>query len=464
MHARYLIIGNGVAGINAAKALAQNGSEGEIVVYSAERYHYYNRWQLPALLAGEKKAKDIYFYAAEWYRQRGIQVHLDLAVQAIDPAAKRVTLADGQQIGYDSLLLATGGLSFVPPIAGTEKRGVFTLRGLDDAVAIKEYAASVGSAVVVGGGLLGLETAHSLRALGLEVTAVEFFPRLLPRQLDAPGSALFQEIVEGLGIQVVTDASTERILGGERAAGVQVSGDRTIRGEMIVISAGMRPNIRLAREASLEVGRGVIVNEWLETSAPDIYAAGDVAEYNGQVYGIIPAAIEQAQVAAARMMDAEAAPYRGTIPSTTLKVANIDLTCIGVVHPEDPACTELRTENRDKGLYRKLVLRESRIIGSILLGDKKNVAPITKLIKEKTHIAWPVEQLLRENFDFRELLSSAPSPKASRYECVICGYIYGSDKGDPENNIPPGTPFESLPGGWACPLCGAAKSMFSKLE
>jgi len=463
MHTRYLIVGNGVAGINAAKTLVQNDPDGEIAVYAAERYPYYNRWQLPALLAGHKSQPDIQFYPEQWYVEQGIQVHLDSPVQALEPAAKHVILANGQAINYDRLLLATGGHSFIPPIPGADQAGVFALHDLDDALAIRRYAAQARRAAVIGGGLLGLETAHSLKELGLDVTVIEAFPRLLPRQLDAPGSAMFQETFEHLGIQVQTGAITKAIAGDGKVSGVELQNGETIPCELVVVSTGIRGNVELAAQAGLAVKRGIVVNQWLETSQPDIYAAGDCAAFDGPVYGIIPAAIEQAQVAALRMAGVATEPYKGTVPSTTLKVADIDLTCIGQANVEDESCVYVRFEDHDRGIYRKLVLREKKLIGSILLGDKRNVVPITKLIKGAVDLSAYADNLGAGDLDFRALLASAQSP-ASRYECSICGYVYDPARGDPEANIPAGTSFESLPSDWTCPMCGAGKDMFTKLE
>lgn len=459
---RYLIIGNGVAGINAAKTLADKVKGAEIIIYAAEKHAYYNRWQLPSLLAGEATPQDLYFYPPEWYRERGIQMNVGMPVKALQPQAKRVTLADGAEIAYDRLLLATGGFAAIPPIEGVNKRGVFVLRTMEDALAIRAHADGAKQAVVIGGGLLGLEAARALHALGLPVTVIEFFPRLLPRQLDAPGAEVFQRLIERSGLRVLTGASCERFLGDEAVNGVQLKGGQTLACDLVVVSAGVRSSLQLAKDAGLQVNRGVVVNDRLQTSAPDIYAAGDVAEFNGQVYGIIPAAIEQATVAALNMAGEESI-YRGTIPSTTLKVAGIDLTAIGEVNPEGDGFVEQRFADSAQGLYRKFVVRNGRIVGAILIGDKKHVAPITRLIKSATDISAQLEHLTRPEFDPRALFP-AQAPIAARYECNVCGYIYDPTKGDPDSGILPGTPFEALPAGWACPACGAAKEMFHRLE
>ena len=462
MFARYLIVGNGVAGINAAKALSQASSDGEIVVCAAERHHYYNRWQLPALLAGTRSLEQVCFYPEDWYAKNNIRVLLGAQVDAISPQDHRVTLADGQELAYGSLLIASGGYAFIPPFSGTDKGGVFALRTLDDALAIRGYAQDASRAIVIGGGLLGLEAAYSLIHLGLDVAVVEYFPRLLPRQLDVPGSAIFQDLIEGRGLRVVTAAATTRILGKEQATGIQLGDGMELEGELVVISAGMRSSIGFAQRAGISAGRGINVNPWMETSARDVYAAGDCAEFQGQVYGIIPAAIEQANIAALRMMGAEPSPYGGTSPSTTLKVADIDLTCIGDANV-DEGCTPIRYEDRERGIYRKLVLRDGKLVGAILIGDKGNVVPVTRLIKARTDISAFEPRLADPSFDLREILAAPAKPEAARFECTICGYVYDPEEGDPDAGVSANTPFEEIPDGWVCPMCGAAADMFTRL-
>ena len=459
---KYVIIGNGVAGVNAAKTLAQGGAQGGITIFAAEAYHYYNRWQLPAFLAGQKPLQDICFYPQDWYDQQGIQVYLGTPVTGINTPERLVTLAGGQQVGYGSLLIAAGGQAFVPPMEGADKRGVFVLRAVDDALALREYASHAQHAIVIGGGLLGLEAAHSLGLLGLEVTVVEFFPRLLPRQLDAQGSALFQELFERLGIEVHTGAATTRILGNAEVSGIELADGTILAGDLILVSAGMRSDVGLAQSAGLAVNRGILVNEHMQTNAPHIHAAGDCAEFNGTIYGIIPAAIEQARVAALQMMGQESELYGGTMPLTTLKVAGIDLTCIGEANLEE-GYQLYRFEDKDKGIYRKLVVRASRIVGSVLLGDKANVAPISRLIRGQVDVSGYEEHLGDPGFDFRALVNAATEPQRARYECTICGYVYDPNQGDSEAGVGPNTPFEGLAEGWTCPMCGAVKEMFTRL-
>jgi len=295
---RFVIVGSGAAGINAARSLSAANLPGTTIdIYTEEPYSYYPRPRLPDFLAGDLSLDELIPYAEDWYEKRNIRLHQGAVVTHIDPVAKRLTLSDGVEVAYDRLLLANGSHPNIPPFEGTEKEGVFSLRTLADAIAIREYARQVGHAIIIGGGLLGLEAARGLSLLGPKVTVVEFFSRLLPRQLDEQAADVLQKQIEGMGISVIANAATEAITGGKKLAGIRLKDGREIAAEQVLISAGIRSNIQLARDAGIEVNRGVIVDEQMQTSAPDIWAAGDVAEFEGRTWGIVAAAIEQARVA-----------------------------------------------------------------------------------------------------------------------------------------------------------------------
>ncbi len=408
---RYVIVGNGVAGVTAAQSIVRGDSAAEVHIFGAEPHPYYQRPRLWEFIAGQIEQDALYFRPREWYAARGIQVHLGAQVTALDTAEHRLTLrpssgqalADGSNMHYDRLLLATGARSFVPPFDGADKKGVFTLRSLDDALAIKRQAQGASTAAVIGGGLLGLETARALLSLGLEVSVIEFMPRLMPRQLDEEGAQVLQSRLEAMGLRIVTDAATEAILGHERAAGVRLKDRRVVNGKVVLISTGIRSRVELAREAGLEVNRGLVVDERLRTSAAGVYAAGDVAEFKGVVHGIIPAAIEQAQVAAANMVAADSATYSGTVPATTLKIVGIDLTCLGEATATGDEFVILREADPASGVYRRLTLRDGKIIGAILLGDTRDVRALKKLIATGRDVSAHSHRLLDESFDLKTL-------------------------------------------------------------
>jgi len=362
-------------------------------------------------IAGQIERHALYFRPLDWYAGRGIQLHLEARVTGLDPVRHRLYVeasggrpASAGSVEYDRLLLATGGRVFVPPCEGVEKDGVFTLRTLDDALAIKACAQEASRAIVIGGGLLGLETARALHTTGLKVTVIEFFPYLLPRQLDAQGAEVLQSLLEAQGLEIVTGGKTEEILGDGRANGVRLQDRRVVAGEMVIFSTGIRSEVGLARTAGLEVNRGIVVNERLQTSGDDIFAAGDAAEFEGRVYGIIPAAIEQARVAAANMVAPGSAVYAGTLPTTTLKVAGAELTSVGESVAQAEESDQLRRVDLAAGRYRKLVLRDGRIVGAISLNDRERAGLITRLIEQGADVSAYANRLLDDDFDLKSLL------------------------------------------------------------
>jgi len=401
---KHVIVGNGVAGVTAAQSIVRADPSAEVHIFGAEPYPYYRRPLLWEFIAGQIEQDELTFRPPEWYAQRGIHLHLGVRATTLDPAAHRLTLADGSQADYDRALLATGGRPFVPPCEGTDKEGVFTLRTLDDARAIKAYAQQVATAVVIGGGLLGLETARALHTAGLDVTVVEFFPYLLPRQLDQEGAQVLQSLLEAQGLRVITGATTEAVLGDVCADCIRLKDLRIVGGDLVLFSTGIRSEVSLAQEAGLEVNRGIVADGHLQTSAEDIFAAGDAAEFDGRVYGIIPPAIEQARVAAANMVAPGSTIYTGTLPTTTLKVAGAELTSLGECVVEGDEYTQLRHADPAAGHYRKFVLRDGRIVGAILLNDKERTKPITQLVERGMDVSAYADRLLDDDFDLKSLL------------------------------------------------------------
>lgn len=402
---KYVVVGNGIAGITAAQMVIPADENAEVHVLGREKYPYYQRPRLWEFIAGEIEQEKLYFRPLDWYAEKGIRIHLDTLVESFDPKAHRLTLADGSKMGYDRLLLATGARSFVPPISGTDKDGVFVLRNLDDALAIKAHAQECKSVAVIGGGLLGLETARALQAAGLDVTVIEYSPYLLPRQLDEEGGRALQVILEEMGLHFLTDAETETILGDGHVTGVRLKSGEILDCQMVLFSTGIRSRIGLARDAGLEVNRGVVVDEHLATSAEDVYAAGDVAEFQGITYGIIPAAIDQARIAAANMVAPESTLYRGTLRSTTLKIVGVQLTCLGNATASEKECDVIRQTDLQNGIYQRLVIQEGKVVGAILLGDTKMVRTLKKLIQSQRDVSGHEAELLESDFDLNTLVA-----------------------------------------------------------
>jgi len=400
-----VIVGNGVAGVTVARIIKDKNPETRVSIYTEESHHYYPRPRLYEVLSGEAKPREVYMFSEEWYEKKGINVQLNKKALSIDTERKELLLEDRSRVNYDKILLANGGHSFVPPIKGVEKTGVFTLRTIRDALKIKEFTEKTEKVIVIGGGLLGLEFASSLKKLGQQVEVVEMFPRLLPRQLDPDGATILKNRIASRGIDIVLGVKTVEILGRETVSGILLDSGEELSGDLVLISAGMRSNTRLAMEAGIKVNRGVVVDGHLRTSADDVYAVGDVAEFEGIVYGIIPAALEQASIAAANMLGEEDNVYTGTVPSNTLKIVDVELTSIGLVNPEEPKYEEVKKTDKKKGVYKKLVLDKGKIVGAILLGDKKGVTSIKKLMTHETDITKYKNSILKDNFDYKKITS-----------------------------------------------------------
>jgi NAD(P)H-nitrite reductase large subunit len=396
---RIVIIGNGLAGTLAAKALREEDKQAEIEIYAAEKYLYYPRPNLIEFMAGGLPYDRLFAFPERWHNQQRIDLKLATPVERIHPESRHVEIRDGRRIAYDALLLADGANAFVPPLRGADKTGVFVLRTLDHALDILERLKNHPKVVVIGGGLLGLETGRALRTRGAEVEIIEVFPNLLPRQLDPKGGEILKAEMEKRGIRFRLGASTDEILGDREARGIRLKDGAEIAADTVVIAAGVRPNLKLARDAGLKAERGVLVNEFLETDKAGIFAAGDGIQFNGAVYGIIPASFEQAKTAAGNMLGKKN-PYAGTVPSNTLKVMGIHLTSVGLVHPAGGGYEELRFERPDEGVYKKIVLKDGLAVGAIWMGTKSGVNGITRAVTQKANIDKWKNDLFDETFDF----------------------------------------------------------------
>lgn len=392
----YVIIGNGVAGTTAAENIRKLDKDGAITIFSDEEIPFYWRIRLNEFICGEIGEEGLSARKKDWYRDNAIELRLGNGVVGADMSSKTLFLKDGGRKGFERLLVATGSRSFVPPIKGSEKRGVFTLRSFRDAKEIAAWAAKAKKAVIIGGGLLGLEAGNAIRKLRATVHVVEFFPRLLPRQLDVEGAGRLQGIMEGMGFSFSLGAKTSAIVGGDSVEGVELEGGERIPCKMVIISAGVRPDISLAESLGLEKDKGIKVDEAMRTNREGIFAAGDVAEFKGMAYGIWPAAMEQGRVAGINMAGGKEI-YRGTTMANTLKVVGIDLASAGDIDADGKHEAALRV---GEGLYKKLVFEDGRIIGCIMLGDTKGFTSITKLMGAKKDISRIKERLLDEGFDF----------------------------------------------------------------
>ena len=391
----YLIIGGGVAGISGAAAIRELDKEGRITVLGDEPHPFYTRIRLPDFLAGRVTAEALLLKQEEWYRQQRIDLRLRQQVVAVDAGARTARTAERTTFPYDRLLLATGGTSFLPPVPGIAKQGVFTLRTLDDAIRIREYGHSARQVAVVGGGVLGLEAGNGLLQAGCEITVVEFFDRLLPRQTDPACSAMLQEKLEAMGFCLVLAASVKEVMGEERVTGLLLADGRQLACDMVIVAAGIRANALLAREMGLAVDKGVLVDDRMVTSQPEVFAAGDLVQHNGVTYGIWPAAQQQGEVAGANMAGGDRC-FTGMVPANLLKVAGIDLFAVGDIDA-DGRHRPLSFREPALHQYRKLVLdEEARPIGAILFGDLTHRRRVVAAIDRGEPVTATQQEALRQ--------------------------------------------------------------------
>jgi nitrite reductase [NAD(P)H] large subunit len=367
--AQLVVVGNGMAGMRAVEELiARAPDRFAITVIGAEPHPNYNRILLSAVLAGEKTLDEIVVNPREWYVEHGIRLISGQRATAIDRAAGTVVLADGTALPYDKLLLATGSKPLAPPIPGLGFPNVRAFRDIADAEAMIAGAQHGGRAVVIGGGLLGLEAAWGLKRRGMSVALVHLMPTLMERQLDVAAGELLRRDLEARGIAFFTNSQTEEILGVDRAEAVLLADGRRIPADFVVLAIGIRPNIDLARAAGLDVNRGILVGDDMATSDADIYAVGECIEHNGQVFGLVAPIWDQAKVAGVRLAGDEVI-YVPPPVFTSLKITGVDVFSAGRLAAADAADEEITLYDEKRGLYKKVILRDDRVVGSVLYGS-----------------------------------------------------------------------------------------------
>lgn len=391
---RLVVVGNGMAGMRAVEELLLRAPDRfAITVIGAEPHANYNRILLSSVLSGERSLDDIVINAREWYDQNGVRLIAGTTVTAIDRNAKHV-LAGGVAIPYDKLMLATGSKPLAPPIPGFGLPGVRSFRDIADVEAMIAAAGEQRRAVVIGGGLLGLEAAWGLKRRGMAVAVVHLMPTLMERQLDIAAGILLQRDLEARGIAFFTNSQTEEIIGAERAEGVLLADGRRIAADLVVMAVGIRPSIDLARRARLDVNRGILVGDDMGTSDSDIYAVGECIEHNGQVFGLVAPIWEQAKVCAARLAGDENAVYVPQPVFTSLKITGVDVFSAGALAPADDADEEITLHDAKRGLYKKVILRDDRIIGSVLYGGVGDGPWYVQLMRDKIDVAAIRDQLI----------------------------------------------------------------------
>jgi len=397
---RLVVIGNGMAGARVVEEVLERGGGEQfaITVFGEEPHGNYNRIMLSHVLAGEEHEDDIVLNSHDWYADNGVVLRAGVRVVRIDTHAKVVHAADGTTTPYDQLVIATGSRSFIPPMTGLYRAeeellpGVFGFRTIDDTRAMLAAAAEHDKAVVVGGGLLGLEAARALQGHGLAVEVVHAGTHLMNQQLSAEAGAVLEQSVQALGIVVHLATRTTEVIGPDRVRGVVLADGRAIDADMLVIAAGIRPVTEVALLSGLEVQRGIVVDDQLRTDDADVYAVGECAQHRGELYGLVAPVWEQARVLADLLTGTDPdAEYSGSRTATKLKVAGVDVATMGVNRPERDSDEFLVISEPRRGVHLSVVVRDDKLIGATLLGDTRKVAYLTQAFDRGTPL--PAERI-----------------------------------------------------------------------
>jgi len=394
---KLVMVGNGMAGVRTLEELLKIAPDlYDITVFGAEPHPNYNRIMLSPVLAGEQTVDEIVLNPMSWYAEQGITLHLGQPVTQIDRARRRVIAADGTAASYDRLLIATGSTPFMPPLPGKDLQGVIAYRDIADTNEMIDAATKYQHAVVIGGGLLGLEAANGLMLRGMQVTVVHIGRWLMERQLDDQAGELLRLALEARGLRFKLSAQTQALIGGAdgRVMAVQFKDGEEIPADLVVMAAGVRPNTALAESAGLHCSRGIVVNDTLQTvTDPRVYSVGECAAHRGVAYGLVAPLFEQGQVCATHLARVGIGRYLGSAVSTKLKVTGIDLFSAGNFTGGD-GYEEILLSDPYTGVYKKLIIKDDKLVGACLYGDTDDGSWYFKLLREGHSVADIRDQLM----------------------------------------------------------------------
>lgn len=391
---KLVVIGNGMAGMRVVEELLEVAPElYDITVFGAEPHGNYNRIMLSPVLAGEKSLEDIMLNTPEWYEHNNITLHTGDPVVEILRGRKTVVSESGLEVPYDRLLIATGSTPFIIPIPGHELPGVVGFRDVHDVDTMAQAAEDSSHAIVIGGGLLGLEAAHGLQKRGMHVTVVHIMDSLMERQLDELSAHLLKQSLEAKGVEFEMGTQTHAILGKKRVEAIQFADGRKIPAALVVMAAGIRPNIKLAQEAGLYCDRAIVVNDTMQTYDPSVYAVGECVQHRGVVYGLVAPLWDQAKICANHLASHGVGSYGGNVLSTTLKVSGINLFSAGEFSGGEDSESLVFRDPKSQ-VYKRLVIKDKRLIGAVMYGDTADGAWYFDLIKEGNDISAARNQLI----------------------------------------------------------------------
>ncbi len=417
---RFVIIGGGVAALSSAEAIRNRNTTAAIVLLSEEEDIPYYRPMLSDYLGEDLSADRLNIKSPQWYEEKQIQVKTATRVLAIDVANRQLTTESGDTVAYDKLIIATGARSNIPPIPGADKKGVFALRNMADARKIKAELKKARKAVVIGGGVLGLEAVSEMLDLGIQVSVVEFSKRIMPRQLDESSSLRLQTIMEDKGVELYLGLGSEEILGNENAEAVKLNNGQVIAADLVLLSTGVKPNIELAQQAGIVTDRGIIVDAGMRTGMTDVFAVGDVAQFEDKLVGLWPIALEMGRIAGGNAAG-DWLEYKQPLVSTMLAAFDMELFSIGEVNLPVEVTRLTETYDPIENYYKKSFLKDGVLVGEIIMAPEvKTESSLSALGKD-----------------------ASGKPKVERWKCRVCGYIH-------EGPEPPDI----------CPVCGADKEMF----
>ncbi|WP_077211275.1 nitrite reductase large subunit NirB [Bacillus dakarensis] len=384
---RLVLVGNGMAGVRAIEEiLSISRDQFEITIFGSEPYPNYNRILLSKVLQGDTSVEDITLNDWDWYKENGITLYTGESITKIETGRKVVISDSGRTVRYDDLIVAAGSNPFILPIPGADKEGVTAFRDIQDTEKMLLASKKYKKAAVIGGGLLGLEAARGLLNLGMDVSVIHIESYLMERQLDMTAGKMLQKELEAQGMNFLLEKHTESIIGNDRVEGLKFKDGSTLDVDIVVMAVGVRPNTSLAKESGIEVNRGIVVNDYMQTNIPHVYAVGECAEHNGIPYGLVAPLYEQGKVLAKHVCGIETAPYKGSVLSTQLKVSGVEVFSAGDFS-EDDEKKALKVYDEQDGVYKKIVFRGNTIVGAVLFGDTQEGNRLFAMIQKQADVS-----------------------------------------------------------------------------
>lgn len=426
---KLILVGNGMAGVRCVEEILKLDPTGfEITIFGSEPHLNYNRILLSSILQGSTSFGDITLHDREWYKRHHIHLYTGETVIEIDKHTQVVKTDRNRIVSYDQLIIATGSVPFSLPIPGANMHGVVTFRTIEDCQKIMEISKTNKKAVVIGGGVLGLEAAKGLLNLGMTVYVVHIGSYLMERQLDETAARMLQKELEGQGMKFLLEKETKDIVGGIKAKGVRFKDGTEVESDLVVMAAGVRPNVQLAMKNGIETNRAILVNDYMETSVPNIYAVGECVEHRGTIYGLVQPLYEQGKALAKRICGIEGQGYEGSVLSTQLKISGVDLFSVGIINDKDSSTQSIKIYDEVERVYKKVVFQDQKIIGAVLFGDTKERTRLLDMILKQQDVSDIEKVSLFPHKDAGLPTASIPASK------IICNC----------NNVTKGTILEAI--------------------